>query len=381
MSRVAVNEVVLRWALQRSGITPLDIQHKFPIREWLSGEKKPTLTELEDFAKTTLTPLGFLFLKQPPKQELPMPHFRTLGDEEPSGPSPDLIDSVHTMQRRQLWMREFLIEQGQGPLPFVGSAASDEPTSSTAQRMRETLGFDHGWAAQQPTWTKALLGFREAMENAGILVVVNGIVGNSTRRKLDLEEFRGFVLVDEFAPLVFVNGRDGKAAQMFTLAHELAHVFFGSSAAFDLRDMQPADDPIEQASNQVAAEFLVPRHELHQFWRSVSDAPDPLDRIARKFKVSTIVAARRALDLQLINWSQFMSFYHKRQSEWHAASSGKEGGNFYHTQNVRVGRRFFSAINQAAKEGKLLYSEAYQLTGLYGKTFDGYASQLYREPM
>ena len=380
MSRVTVNEAVLRWALQRSGIPLLSIQDKFPIREWLSGEKKPTLTQLENFANTTLTPLGFLFLKQPPKQELPMPHFRTLADEEPRGPSPDLIDSVHTMQRRQFWMREFLIEQGQEPLPFVGSAARDEPTSSTAQRMRETLGFDHGWAAQVRTWAEALRTFREAMEDASILVVVNGVVGNSTRRKLAPEEFRGFVLVDEYAPLAFVNGADGKAAQMFTLAHELAHIFFGKSAAFDLRDMQPADDPTEKACNSVAAEFLVPRHELLQLWPSVSNDPDPLDRIAREFKVSTIVAARRALDLQLIDWSQFMSFYHERQSEWHAVSSGKEGGNFYHTQNVRVGRRFFSAINQAAKEGKLLYSEAYQLTGLHGRTFDRYVSRLYSEP-
>ncbi len=381
MSRVAVNEAVLRWALQRSGITPLDIQDKFPIREWLSGEKKPTLRQLEKFAKTTLTPLGFLFLKQPPKQELPMPHFRTVADEEPSDPSPDLVDSVHAMQRRQFWMREFLIEQGQEPLPFVGSATRDESTSSTAQRMRETLGFDHGWAAQVRTWAEALRTFREAMEDASILVVVNGVVENNTSRKLAPEEFRGFVLVDEYAPLAFVNGADAKSAQMFTLAHELAHIFFGKSAAFDLRYMQPADDPMEKACNSVAAEFLVPRHELLQLWPSVSDDPDPFNRIARAFKVSAIVAARRALDLQLIDWSQFMSFYHERPSEWPTTSSDERSGDFYNNQNVRVGRRFFSAINQAAKEGKLLYSEAYQLTGLYGKTFDVYASRPYSEPM
>ena len=277
-------------------------------------------------------------------------------------------------------MREFLIEEGQEPLPFVGSAASDEPPPSIAQRMRETLGFDHGWAAQVRTWTEALRTFRQAMEDARILVVVNGVVENNTSRKLAPEEFRGFVLVDEYAPLAFVNGADAKSAQMFTLAHELAHIFFGKSAAFDLRDMQPADDPIEQASNQVAAEFLVPGDQLRQVWPSVQYEPEPFQEIARRFKVSTIVAARRALDLQLIDWSQFMSFYRDRQSEWHAASSGKGGGNFYHNQNMRVGRRFFSAVNQAAKEGKLLYSEAYRLTDLHGRTFDRYVSRLYSEP-
>lgn len=373
---------MLRWALQRSENTPDSVRKKCPnIDEWLSGEKEPTLKQLEVFAKTTLTPLGFLFLEEPPKEELPIAHFRTHADEEPSSPSPNLMDTVHAMQRRQLWMREYLIEQGQDPLRFVGSATRDESPASIAQRMRETLGFDHDWAAQERTWEDALRAFRQAMEDAGVLVVVNGVVGNNTHRNLDPEEFRGLVLVDNYAPLTFVNGADGKAAQMFTLAHELAHIFFGSSAAFDLRDMQPADDATEKACNSAAAEFLVPRHELLQLWGSVSDAPHRLQTIARQFKVSEIVAARRALDLKLMDRDQFLAFYHEwQQSEWRTLSSRQDGGNFYHTQNVRVGRRFFSAVNRAAKEEKLLYSEAYQLTGLYGKTFDGYASELESEP-
>jgi len=216
---------------------------------------------------------------------------------------------------------------------------------------------------------------REAMEDAGILVIVNGIVGNNTHRKLDPEEFRGFVLVDEFAPLVFVNGADGKAAQMFTLAHELAHVFFGSSAAFDLREMSPANDPMEKACNQVAAEFLVPEHEIRRIWASVHDDPERFQSLARRFKVSVLVAARRTLDLRLVTKEEFLTFYHSYLTdERRTAARRPEGGDFYATQNLRVGRRFASAVARAAKEGKLLYSEAYRLTGLYGKTFDRYAA-------
>lgn len=378
MSRVNVNKKVLRWAVSRSGQALDDLEQKFPrIHQWADEESQPTLRQLELLAKATLTPLGFFFLAEPPEERLPIPHFRTIHDDTPAKPSPDLLESVQIMQRRQAWMREFLIEQGQDELPFVGSSRRDEEPRLVVRRMLEILDLDVGWAAAERTWTDALHTMRQAIEDAGILVVVNGIIGNNTHRKLDPNEFRGFVLVDGYAPLVFVNGADVKAAQMFTLAHELAHVFYGSSAAFDLREMQPADDPLEQTCNQIAAEFLVPQRELRQIWPSVREDSEPFQIIARRFKVSSLVAARRALDTNLINRETFLNFYHAYQSdERRAAADRSPGGDFYVNQNLRVGQRFASAVIRAVKEGKLLYSEAYRLTGLYGKTFDHYAASL-----
>lgn len=379
MSRVAVNERVLRWAVDRSGKTLDDLERKFPkIHEWAAGESRPTLRQVESLAKATLTPFGFFFLAEPPEERLPVPHYRTLGDETTGRPSPDLLETIQAMQRRQSWMREFLVDQGEEPLPLVRSAQSGEQPELVAQRIRDALGLTQGWAARRPTWTAALGILRDAIERAGIIIVSNGIVGNNTRRKLDPSEFRGFVLVDEYAPLVFVNGADGKAAQMFTLAHELAHVFFGSSAAFDLREMQPADNPTEQMCNRVAAEFLIPERELHRAWPSVRNDSEPFQAIASQFKVSVLVAARRALDLNLIDRKAFLDFYHEyRNDERRRAGVRTEGGgDFYANQNQRVGRRFASAVARAAKEGKLLYSKAFHLTGLYGKTFDNYVTSL-----
>lgn len=378
MSRVAVESEVLRWAFQRSGRTLDRLQRKFPkIREWETGESQPTLRQLEHLAKETLTPLGFFFLAKPPEERLPFPYFRTLGDESMVTPSADLLETIQMMQRRQAWMREFLIEEGQERLLFVKSAKISDTPQEVADRIRHMLRFDDRWSERQPTWTEALRALQEAMESAGILVVANGIVGNNTYRKLHLEEFRGFVLVDQYAPLVFVNGADGKAAQMFTLAHELVHVFFGSSAAFDLRDMQPANNPTEQACNRIAAEFLVPEQYLRQIWSSVRSDPEPFQTIARKFKVSALVAARRALDLGLIQKAAFLDFYRKFQSdERRTVAKRPEGGDFYANQNLRIGRRFAYTVVRATKEGKLLYSEAYKLTGLYGKTFDSYVASL-----
>lgn len=381
MSKVAVATGVLRWALERAGRAGRSedyFQQKFPkIQEWLSGESQPTLRQLEDLAKAALTPLGFLFLPEPPQEQLPVQHFRTVGDEAVKKPSPNLLDTVQSMQRRQFWMRDFLIDEGHEELPFVRAARLNEQPTAIADRLRNILCLEEGWARHHRTWQTALSHFRKVIEDAGILLVVSGIVGNNNYRKLDPEEFRGFVLVDEYAPLMFVNRADGIAAQMFTLAHELVHVLYGSSAAFDLREMQPADDPTEQACNSAAAEFLVPERELRQAWPTILGDPEPFQVIARQFKVSALVAARRAMDLTIISRGTFFDFYHDYQNDERRKASRKTGGgDFYLTQNLRVGRRFASAVAQAAKEGKLLYSDAFKLTNLFGVTFDRYVSSL-----
>jgi Zn-dependent peptidase ImmA (M78 family) len=377
MTRVSISEPLLRWALERSH-ERANLEARFPkLPEWLSGSGKPTLYQLEELAKATSTPLGYFFLSKPPEEQLSIPHFRTLASERPRQPSPDLLETVQMMERRQAWMRDYLIEQGHGPLDFVRSAQLTVKTEDLAKDMQETLGLARGWAAGQPRWTDALRHLQRKIEEAGILLAVSGIVGNNTHRKLDPAEFRGFVLVDEYAPLVFINGADGKAAQIFTLAHELAHIWFGRSAAFDLGELQPADDKTEIASNRVAAEFLVPASQLYDLWLDIKQEPERFQAIARCFKVSELVAVRRALDLGLITKKDFQDFYRNYQEkERRSASQGQEGGNFYATQNLRIGRRFAEAVMRAAREGKLLYQDAYKLTGLYGKTFEQYEHSL-----
>jgi len=185
--------------------------------------------------------------------------------------------------------------------------------------------------------------------------------------------------VDEYAPLVFVNGADSKAAQMFTLAHELAHVWFGKSAAFDLRQLQPAVNVTEQACNGVAAELLVPESHLRSSWSALDDGPHRYQKVAREFKVSELVAARRALDLKMIGKEEFLRFYSQYLQRERRKESAQKGGNFYATQNLRIGRRFAEAVARAVAEGELLYQQAYQLTGLHGTAFERYVASLSSE--
>jgi len=381
VSKVSIKPEILRWARQRADIPVAALRRDFSKYEkWERGEDRPTLKQLEKLAKRTYTPLGYFFLPKPPEERLPIPDFRTLPDREVRAPSPNLLESIQSMQRRQSWMREYLIEEGQEPLGFLASAKlSDEP-EQVVPRIRSALGLPENWAARHPTWTEALHGLRLAAENARVLPMFNGVVGNNTRRKLSVEEFRGFVLIDEYAPLIFVNAADAKAAQMFTLTHELAHLWIGKAGVFNLRRLQPADDPVEQFCDRVAAEFLAPAETMRTHWPEARLSDDPFQTLARRFKVSPLVIARRALDLQLIPKAQFSSFYRDyMESEKRRAASRSDGGDFYATHNVRVGRRFSEAVIRSAREDRILYREAYQLTGLAGKTFDEFAKRLEAE--
>lgn len=378
MVKVEVKAELLKWAIRRSGRPAQDIEQKFPkIWEWITAVESPDLKQLEKFALFTYTPLGYFFLEKPPQEKLPIPLYRTINTQSSDKEiSVNLLDTIHVMQSRQAWMREYLVERGASPLGFVGSADLQSDIIDVAQNLRNTLNLSANWASYYSTWTDALSAFRQAIEDVGILIVTNGIVGNNTHRKLDPQEFRGFVLVDEFAPLLFVNGADGKAAQMFTLAHELAHVIYGYSAAFDLSGALPADEYIEKLCDQVAAEFLVPAIEFKQAWAAEQESSNTFQKLARKFKVSEIVIARRALDLEYIDKDGFFDFYDRYQSEQRNAKTSQGGGDFYANQKFRVGKRFAKSIIIAAKEGSLLYSEAYRLTGLRGKTFDIFADSI-----
>ncbi len=378
MRRVEANIDILRWARERSGVTIEELVRSFPkFPGWETGAVSPTLHQLERFAKKTYTPLGFFFLERRPEDRLPIPDFRTVRDRPVMRPSPNLLEVVHAMQRRQEWMREFLLAEREDPLPFVGTLTLATPVVEAAAAIRRGLQLQPDWASRRRTWSDAFIALRDAAEGAGVLVVANGIVRNNTHRKLDVEEFRGFVLNDRHAPLIFVNAADYKSAQMFTLAHELAHVWLGEDGVFNLRTAEPSDNEIERFCNRVAAEFLVPEDELRRLWGTLQTLADPFNEVAREFRVSVLVAARRLLDLAFITRDRFLEFYQAYLEDEHRKHESKtDGGDFYRNQNGRVGKRFGAAVVRAAREGKLLYRDAYNLTDLYGLTFDKYAAHL-----
>jgi len=377
MPRIAVKPDLLRWARERVGRSVEDFSARFKkLDEWERGEAQPTFKQLEAFARATYVPFGYFFLPEPPQERLPIPDLRTIRNEEISHPSPDLLDTIYAMQRRQGWLREELIECEAEPLDFVGSAHPADDPQGVGREMRRMVGLDDGWAEAVRTWREAVGELRRAIEELGVMGVINGVVGNNTHRKLDIDEFRGFALSDEYAPLVFVNGADAKSAKMFTLVHELAHIWLGESALTDTGLTSQPSQEIESWCDRAAAEFLVPAQELKACWRDIRHEESPFEVLARRFKVSPIVAGRRAMDLRLVSRDTFFVFYEDYIAREHQRRPTSGGGDFYNNQNTRVGEMFATQVILAAKGGRLSFKEAYDLTGLRGGAFQEYANRL-----
>ena len=296
MIRVDVKPKLLRWARERVGCSLESLRKRFPrLESWESGETRPSFKQLENFARAVFVPIGYLFLAEPPEERVPIPDLRTMASKPLGPPSPDLLDVLYLCQRRQAWYRDYAKSVGEEPRRFVGSVKIGAPVKETAEAMRQALSFDLEERRSYPTWTEALRQFIVKAEELGVLVMVSGVVGSNNRRKLNPEEFRGFALSDDLAPLVFINGADTKAAQMFTLAHELAHLWLGESALSDLRPDSASPHRVERWCNQAAAELLVPIKDL----KKTLPRTRPLDAVkdlARQFKVSTLVILRRLLD-------------------------------------------------------------------------------------
>lgn len=375
--QITLQPEVLSWARERSGLEIEKLAHKVGVKpervqEW-EEYGQITLSQVDKIAHHTHTPLGFLYLPEPVDDRLPISDFRTVKDRPLHRPSPELLDTVQLMQRRQSWMRDELIEKGNDPLGFVGSVGLDARPRDIAGDMRATLDLEPKWASAENNWTDALNRLRSNTEAAGVLLVANGVVANNTSRKLDPDEFRGFALVDEYAPLIFVNNADYKSAQMFTLVHELAHIWTGAEGVSNFRqNFLPPSNEMEQFCNKVAAEFLVPEDELRVVWERARVEEEPYEFLARYFKVSTLVAARSVLDLGLIDQAAYFEFYRAWEEDERRVKLSKKdsGGDFWNNQNFRIGKPFGTAVIRAVREGRLLYRDAYSLTGLKAKSFN-----------
>lgn len=366
MNTVPASIPVLRWAAERARLSDTALERSFrKWALWLSGDAQPTLKQLEDFARLTRTPIGYFFLPEPPVQQLPVPDFRTRRDEAPAEPSTALLDTLYLCQQRQDWYRDYARVHGLARLDFVSSATVEDQPEQVAGEMRQILGVSVAERRTLSTWTDALRQLVSKAEDAGILVMTSSIVGSNSRRTLDAAEFRGFALVDDRAPLIFMNASDSKAARMFTLAHELAHIWLGESGVSDPEAGSVPKQGVERWCNRVAAELLMPLDALHEAHEPDAPVADEMQRLAHLFKVSSLVALRRLFDAGFIDRETLWQNYRQETARIRALDiGGSGGGDYYRTLAARTGKRFAHAVFSSTLEGQTLFRDAFRMLGM-----------------
>jgi Zn-dependent peptidase ImmA (M78 family) len=312
----------------------------------LEGQLTPT--QAERFAQLVNVPFGFLFLKAPPDQRAaPLPDFRSVQDREPLGQ--EFFDVYDDVIYKQTWYSDYLQSIDADPIPFIGKYIADKVSAiELAKDIRNTIGLTpqlmDSISASDDLYS-VIVGLAEKV---GVLVFKNGVVGNNTRRPIEVAQFRGFAIADQHAPAIFINGRDAKAAWLFTLVHELAHLWLGASGVSDAAPK--SNDPVEVLCNATAAEVLVPADQFLTAWMQLdgNQADARIAILRRRFKVSRLVIARRALDHSLIGQQAY-------QLEYEAAkrTGDTSGGNFYSTLSTRNGKRFSDTVATLAYAGEL----------------------------
>lgn len=357
---------MLTWAIQRAGhnvVAYLDENDK--VRSWVEGEKYPTARQLEGFANNMHVPYGFLFLSTPPVETMPIPLFR--GSSSPTKMNLNVYETVQTMQYRQEWAEEYIQEQLDAEeLQFVASLSLHDGVEGAVAKIRELLELDETWAFGERSSASAVNRITQHLESLRIITSFNGVVGNNTHRKLSVEECRGFALVSKTAPLIFINNDDSKSAQLFTLIHEFSHLLLGVSAGFG--GIEDSNDDFEKFCDSVAANFLVPRLLFISQWNATERS---IDKCAKKFKVSSLVVARRAYALELLSSQEYQEFYISYRASWKLRTKPQsKSGDFFRSAAKRIGKLFGLYVNTAVRSGYLLHLDAYRLTGLHGASFD-----------
>jgi len=388
MSQAIISPNVLKWARLRSKLNIDNVAKKVNVKveklsEWEAGEAKPTFIQAQNLARTLHIPFGYLFLNEPPEEKVVLPDLRTLSDSYFEDFSTDLQDVISDVKFKQDWYRDFKQERGDDELAFVGKYSDKDSSKVIADEITEILKLTADDRKDVKNWEDFFRLLVKRAEEIGLWVMKSSMVGSNTHRILDVSEFRGFVIADSIAPVIFINGADAKAAQIFTLIHEVVHLWFNSSGVSNIdfrNDKNSIVDIREKKCNEIAAEVLVPKVQLMRLWRKDLSVSENAENLCKYFKVSSIVIARRALDLELILVEEFFDYYAHLVEVWKEMKrklKNNDGGpSYYLSIPIKNGHSFSGDVLQNIYSHKLLMRDGARLLGLKPATLAKYARKV-----
>lgn len=369
--KVQIAPELLQWVLIQTSGMQLSEKNLAHLQSWADGTKEPTFAQIEQVSKGTGIPLGYFFLKKPPQEDLSLVEYRTVDSLELNQPSRNLIDTLYNMEQIQFWLRDHAISEGCQPLKYVGALEKDLPVADFAREMRDILRLDENWHERVHSTDQAFRYLREKISDAGVTVMMNGIVGNNTKRTLSVNEFRAFALIDEYAPLIFINTKDSIGGRVFSLLHEFAHVCFGENSLFNRKESAISNvNATETLCNAAAAEILVPQQVFCEKWENVHEDnwKQMINTFAKYFCCSTTVIARKALDCGYIDQKQYAEIAREAKEAYQTKKKGS-GGNYYKTAASRIDHRFLKTLSDGVQSGRTSPTEAYRLTNTNRSTF------------
>jgi len=358
-TKVKINPEILKWAIQwnETSIELLAGSLKVPrgkVIAWVKGKEYPSFRKAQDIANKLRIPFGYLFLKEPPKIALPLPDFRVFPEEREQVISPDLLEVMYDVMRKQDWLKERRLEESFKPLEFIGKFDTHTPPTKVAEDIRRYLP-----ELKRRSFGSYIKELVSAFEDLGITIFRSGVVKNNTHRRISLKDFRGFVIVDEIAPVIFINTNDAKSAQIFTLLHEIAHLWIGQSGIVNVYPIKVVEEKVEWYCNKVAASFLIPEEELDKHWNPDEDIQNALDRLSLHFKVSRMVILIRLFNTNRINEKLFYSIREEILKSYNEQKKKrKPGGNSFANIMARNSTSFVKEVISALNEGKIYYKEA-----------------------
>lgn len=372
-----VNSDIIAWAIKRSGKTHKQLEKTLgttadQIAKWEEGFAYPSFSKAIKLAEILRVPFGYFYLDEPPIIKVPLPDFRKLTDDQAPPPSIDLLDVLHSVMVQHDWYKEYELEHNSKPVRFVSSFTHAHNVIEIAQDISETLEI-HRVRKEANSWSDYLTRLTRSAEAVGVLVMRSGVVGNNTKRPLSTSEFQGFAITDPIAPLVFINTRDYESAKIFTLLHELAHIWTGQSG-ISLANEEQTSKPtlnIESLCNAVAAEALVPKDEFLALWDRRPDI-ELVQKLAGHFHVSSLVILRRARELDKISVPEFIKLLEAARHKMTARKKGSGGGNYHVNVEARHSTKFLEAVISDVRLGRTLYREGARLLDVSVPTLEKY---------
>ena len=374
---VAISDNILKWII--SGLNPNETKPGIieTLISWENNTQTPTYNKVLNISRATGIPLGYFFLKTPPKENLSFINYRTVNSTELKNPSAELKTTMLDMELIQEWLHNKLINDGVTKNSYVGSLKNNNDIDVLATIIRNELNIQKDWYIRIKTSEDSFKHLRNAISNTGTIVMINGIVRNNTSKSLSINEFRAFALIDEYAPLIFINSNDSINGRIFSLLHEYVHIGLGENSLYNDRCGCSFNvKTTETICIKVAAEILVPQEKFIEQWNKYFKETNfevIVDKLSKYFKCGTTVIARKALDNNFISSEFYQNIAQNAVRNYKKNKS--RGGDFYKNLNSKIDSNFLGYLISSVEQGKTLYTEAFRLTNTNKETFKNLKSQ------